>query len=77
MHLGDPRWDHPPPLSGNAIDLYGVARPQGFLVSGQPAPRMGLTIYERVLGPDHPDTVATRRALEEMAAETNGSAAGG
>jgi CHAP domain/Transglycosylase SLT domain len=38
MHLGDPRWNHPPPLFGNAIDLYGVARAQGFQVSSQPAP---------------------------------------
>jgi len=31
MHRGDPRWNHPPPLFGNAIDLYGVARAQGFV----------------------------------------------
>jgi surface antigen len=36
MHVGDPRWDHPPPLFGNAIDLFGVARAQGFQVSRQP-----------------------------------------
>ena len=36
MHVGDPRWNHPPPLVGNAIDLYGVVRAQGlvgFIVS--------------------------------------------
>ena len=38
MHLGDPRWNHPPALVGNAIDLYGVARAEGFVVSSQPAP---------------------------------------
>ena len=38
MHLGDPRWNHPPALFGNAIDLFGVARAQGFAVSAQPAP---------------------------------------
>jgi surface antigen len=38
MHLGDPRWDHPPPLFGNAIDLFGVARAQGFVVNSLPAP---------------------------------------
>jgi CHAP domain len=36
MHLGDPRWNHPPPLIGNAIDLYGVAAAEGFQVSRQP-----------------------------------------
>src|SRR5262245_13405986 len=34
MRVGDPRWNHPPPLSGNAIDLYGVAVAEGF--RGQP-----------------------------------------
>jgi len=38
MHAGDPRWNHPPPLVGNAIDLHGVAAAEGFQVSGQPAP---------------------------------------
>ena len=36
MHLSDPRWNHPPPLFGDAIDLFGVARAQGFRVSGLP-----------------------------------------
>jgi hypothetical protein len=36
-----------------------------------------LVICERVLSPDHPDTVATGRALEELAAEADGSAADG
>jgi surface antigen len=36
MHAGDPRWNHLPPLFGNAIDLYGVAAAEGFQVSAQP-----------------------------------------
>ena len=36
MHVGDPRWNHPPPLMANAIDLYGVAAAHGFVVSRQP-----------------------------------------
>src|SRR5262245_48500034 len=35
-HPGDPRWNHPPPLAGNAIDLYGVAATKQFVVSRQP-----------------------------------------
>jgi hypothetical protein len=38
MHVGDPRWIQPPPLFGNAIDLFGMARARGFVVTGQPAP---------------------------------------
>jgi hypothetical protein len=36
MHVGDPRWNHPRPLFGNAIDVYGSAVAQGFQVSRQP-----------------------------------------
>jgi hypothetical protein len=36
MHPGDPRWNHPRPLVGNAIDLYDAAVAQGFQVSSQP-----------------------------------------
>jgi hypothetical protein len=36
MHPGDPRWNQPRPLSGNAIDLYDAAVAQGFEVSSQP-----------------------------------------
>lgn len=36
MHVGDPRWNHPRPLSGNAIDLWGSAVAQGFQVSRTP-----------------------------------------
>jgi surface antigen len=38
MHVGDPRWNHAPALFGNAIDLFRVARAQGFAMSSQPAP---------------------------------------
>jgi hypothetical protein len=36
MHPGDPRWNGPRPLLGNAIDLYGSAVAQGFQVSRTP-----------------------------------------
>jgi hypothetical protein len=38
MHTGDARWNRPPALFGNAIDLFGVARTQDLQVSSQPAP---------------------------------------
>ncbi|HEY4027160.1 MAG TPA: lytic murein transglycosylase [Candidatus Dormibacteraeota bacterium] len=38
MHGGDPHWNHPSPLFGNAIDLYAAALAQGFQVSHQPVP---------------------------------------
>ncbi|HSR24218.1 MAG TPA: CHAP domain-containing protein [Candidatus Eisenbacteria bacterium] len=38
MHLGDPVGTTRCPLFGNAIDLLGVARAQGFAVASQPAP---------------------------------------
>ena len=44
MYVGDPRWNHPPPLFSNAIDLLGVARTQGFQASSQPAPG-GTVVY--------------------------------
>ena len=44
---------------------------------GDPAARhlfeRALAIRERVLGQNHPDTVATRRALAELAAEGEGA----
>jgi hypothetical protein len=38
MHLGDPRWNRPSPLFGNAIDIFGFAQAHGFQVSAQPEP---------------------------------------
>jgi surface antigen len=38
MHPADPRWNHPPPLFGNAIDLYGVAAAEGFQLDNHPTP---------------------------------------
>jgi Transglycosylase SLT domain/CHAP domain len=49
MHTGDPRWNHPPPLAGNAIDLLGVARAEGFQVSSQPVPG-AMVVYGSTYG---------------------------
>jgi hypothetical protein len=38
MHPADPRWNHPPPLFGNAIDLVGVAQAEGFQLDAHPTP---------------------------------------
>ena len=38
MHPADPRWNHPPPLIGNATDLFGVARVDGFPLDSHPTP---------------------------------------
>jgi len=38
MHLVDPRWNHLAPLFGNAIDLFGVARAEGFQLDSHPTP---------------------------------------
>jgi surface antigen len=38
MHPADPRWNHPPALFGNAIDLVGVARAEGFQLDNHPTP---------------------------------------
>ncbi|TMC03728.1 MAG: tetratricopeptide repeat protein [Chloroflexi bacterium] len=56
--------DHP----HTAISLGDLALmhwDQGELDAARP-------LFERVLGPDHPDTVATRRALAELAGEDRG-----
>jgi len=46
--------------------------------SVRPLPKKrALAIRERVLGADHPDTVATRRALADLEAEGDGPAAAG
>jgi hypothetical protein len=36
MHPGDPHWNRPRPVMGNAIDMYAAAVAQGFQVSRQP-----------------------------------------
>jgi surface antigen len=38
MHPADPRWNHPPPLFGNAIDLVGVAAGERFQLDNHPTP---------------------------------------
>lgn len=38
MHPADPRWNHPPALFGNAIDLVGVAQAEGFQLDNHPTP---------------------------------------
>jgi hypothetical protein len=35
--LATDHWNHPPPLFGNAVDLFDVARTEDFQVSRQPA----------------------------------------
>ena len=61
MHPGDPRWDRPPPLQGNAIDLYGAALAQSFQVSRQPVPG-AMVVYGSSYGIfGH---IATVRAVE-------------
>jgi hypothetical protein len=50
MHVGDARWNHPPPLFGNAIDIFGFAQAHGFAVSGQPAPGE-MVVYGSSYGP--------------------------
>ncbi|TMC04483.1 MAG: CHAP domain-containing protein [Chloroflexi bacterium] len=49
MHPADPRWDHPPPLFGNAIDLFGVARAEGFQLDSHPTPG-AMVVYGRAYG---------------------------
>jgi len=61
MHSGDPRWDYPRPLDGNAIDLFGAAKARGFQVSSRPAPG-AMVVYGSAYGPfGH---IATVRAVE-------------
>jgi hypothetical protein len=61
MHTGDPRWDHPRALGGNAIDLYGSALALGFQVSRTPVPG-AMVVYGSSYGIfGH---IATVRAVE-------------
>ena len=59
-------------LTAEGVDnLAGLLRQQAELATARPLLERALDILVRVLGPDHPDTVATRRALAELAAEAN------
>jgi Tetratricopeptide repeat len=63
-----------------ATSAHGVAlllQAEGRLEAAPPLFERALAIRERVLGPDHPDTVATRRALAELAAEGDGAGTDG
>jgi Tetratricopeptide repeat len=68
--------DHP--LTATSLnDLAAVLRDQRDPAAAHPLFGRALAIRKRVLGPNHPDTVATRRDLEELAAEGDGPAARG
>ncbi len=45
-------------------NLALLLRTQGELDAARPLYERALAIWERVLGPDHPDTAASRRSLE-------------
>jgi hypothetical protein len=58
-------------------DLAYLLRDQGDPAAAGPLFERALAIRERVLGPDHPDTIATRRALAELDAPGGGPPADG
>jgi hypothetical protein len=66
-----------PDTARSLHNLATLHRHQGDPAAARPLFERALAIRERVLGPDHPDTVATRRALEELAAEGDGAGAEG
>jgi hypothetical protein len=49
MHPADPRWNHPPALFGNAIDLVGVAQAEGFQLDNDPTPG-AMVVYGSAYG---------------------------
>jgi surface antigen len=49
MHPADRRWNHPPPLFGNAIDLVGVAQAEGFQLDSHPTPG-AMVVYGSAYG---------------------------
>jgi surface antigen len=49
MHRADPRWNHPPPLFGNAIDLAGVAQAEGLQLDSHPTPG-AMVVYGSAYG---------------------------
>jgi hypothetical protein len=72
---GQPRASLGPhrPLTAQSLhDLATLLRDQSDPTAARPLFVRALAIRERVLGPDHPDTVATRRALAELAAGGDG-----
>jgi hypothetical protein len=62
--------------SPDGLSLNEPARVLHDPTAARPVLEGALAIRERFLGPDHPDTVATRRALAELAAEGGGPGAG-
>jgi hypothetical protein len=54
--------------------IVSQCAPAVIISLAHPLLERALAIRERVLGPDHPDTVATRRALAELAGEGDGPA---
>jgi tetratricopeptide (TPR) repeat protein/DNA-binding XRE family transcriptional regulator len=64
---------HHPDTASSLHHLAGLLRVRGDPAAARPLFEHALAIRERVLGPDHPSTAATRRGLEEMAAEGDGA----
>src|SRR5207253_731311 len=57
-----------PPVAASGVRAVAFrAARLGDPTAARPLFERALAIRERVLGPDHPDTAATRRALEELA----------
>jgi Tetratricopeptide repeat len=62
-----PRNRSPPTYTAASLhDLALLLRDQDNPAAARPLFERALAIRERVLGSDHPDTVATRRALAEL-----------
>jgi len=61
-----------PPRASTTPPSYSATK--GDPAAARPLFERALAIRERVLGLDHPDTVATRTALAELAAEGGGPA---
>ena len=70
-------WPHHLHTATSLNNLAYLLRDQGVPAAARPLLERALAIRERVLGPDHPDTVATRRALAELAGEGDGAVTGG
>jgi hypothetical protein len=61
-----PRLEHPDSLLG-MVYFSGICRSQGRFDETYDLLRRALELQERVLGPEHQDTVATRNSLERLA----------